>query len=97
MTKGYLSGTGQLLYYINDPVTLCVNCICQYCVNNVEKLWTTVQPDEVKESCFNCEECYEFTGDVQHKIKPKWNCSRFLLSDYGAARNRKYMKLVNTK
>ncbi len=27
----------QLFEKIKDPVMLCVNCLCQYCANNVEK------------------------------------------------------------
>ena len=34
----------QLLYKIDNPVTLCANCACQYCANNVEELWNKVQP-----------------------------------------------------
>lgn len=82
----------QLLYKIE--VTLCANCVCQYCANNVEELWNKVQPGEVKEPCLNCDECYEFTGSLHHERKSKENCGRFILSDYGADRNRKYIKLV---
>lgn len=34
----------QLLYKIDNPVTLCANCICQYCANNAEELRNKVQP-----------------------------------------------------
>lgn len=84
----------QLLYIVDNPVTRCANCVCQYCVNNAEELWNKVRPDEVIESCFNCDECHEFTGDCQHKVESKRYCDKFSLSDYGAARNRKHIKLI---
>lgn len=84
----------QLLYIVDNPVIQCANCVCQYCVNNVEELWDKVLPEEVIESCFNCDECHEFTGDCQHKAKSKKYCDKFLVSDYGAARNRKHIKLI---
>ena len=87
---------GQLLYIVENPVTLCTNCVCQYCVNNAEELWNKVQPGEVKESCFNCDECFEFTGYACHKVRTKRYCEKFVLSDYGAARNREYIKMVKT-
>lgn len=84
----------QLLYKVNNPVVLCVNCVCQYCVNNQEEVWNKVRPDEVIEPCFNCDECYEFTGDCRDRRMLKEHCSKFALSDYGAARNRKHIKIV---
>ena len=27
---------GQLMYIVDNPVIQCVNCVCQYCVNNQE-------------------------------------------------------------
>lgn len=90
----YTPSERQLLYIIDNPVTLCANCVCQYCVNNVEELWNKVQPGEVKKDCFYCDECYEFTGDSCHKAGPKEYCDSFVLSDYGAARNREYIKLL---
>lgn len=90
-----VSNTGQLLYKIDDPVTPCVNCVCQYCANNMEELWEKVQPKEVKEPCLNCDECYEFTGNSCHKVRLKEYCNSFALSDYGAARNREYIKLAS--
>ena len=37
----------QLLYKVKNPVLRCVNCVCQYCVNNEEEVWDKVRPDEV--------------------------------------------------
>lgn len=84
----------QLLYKVDNPVVLCVNCVCQYCVNNQEEVWDKVRPDEVIEPCFNCDECHEFTGDCRHRRMLKEHCDKFVLSDYGAARNRKHIKLL---
>lgn len=84
----------QLLYKIDNPVMLCVNCVCQYCVNNQEEIWDKVCPDEVIEPCFNCDECYEFTGDCRNQRMLKEFCDKFVLSDYGAARNRKHIRLI---
>lgn len=84
----------QLLYKIDNPVVLCVNCVCQYCVNNQEEVWDKVRPDEVIEPCFNCDECHEFTGDCRHRRMLKEFCDKFVLSDYGVARNRKHIKLI---
>ena len=88
--------SGQLLYIVENPVTLCTNCVCQYCSNNVEELWNRVQPEEVKEFCFNCDGCFEFTGDACHKAGTKRYCEKFVLSDYGADRNREHIKLLKT-
>lgn len=85
----------QLLYKVDNPVVLCVNCVCQYCVNNQEEVWDKVRPDEVNEPCFNCDECYEFTGDCRHRRMLKEYCDKFILSDYGAVRNRKHIKLIS--
>lgn len=84
----------QLLYKVNNPVVPCVNCVCQYCVNNQEEVWDKVRPDEVIEPCFNCDECHEFTGERRLRRMLKEFCDKFVLSDYGATRNRKYIKLI---
>ena len=87
----------QLLYKMKNPAVLCVNCVCQYCVNNEEEVWNKVRPDEVVEPCFNCDECSEFDGDSRHLRMLKEHCDKFVLSDYGAARNRKHIKLVERR
>lgn len=84
----------QLLYEIDNPVLRCANCVCQYCVNNQEQVWDKVRSDEVIEPCFNCDECNEFTGDCRDRRLLKEHCNKFVISDYGAARNRKYIKLI---
>lgn len=84
----------QLLYKVNNPVLLCANCVCNYCVNNEQEVWNKVKPEEVIEPCFNCDECRIFTGDCREKIQSKEYCDKFVISDYGAAQNRKHIKLI---
>ncbi len=75
----------QLFEKIKDPVMLCANCLCQYCANNVEEIW---------ESCFNCDECRTFTGQAGHREHLLECCNKFVLSEYGAERNRKKFKVI---
>lgn len=79
---------------INDPVLRCVNCLCQYCVNNAEEVWRTVRPEELQEPCFNCDECFEYGGEPGSKICDRKDCEKFVLSDYGAGKNRKKIRLI---
>lgn len=82
----------QLFEKVENPIMQCVNCLCQYCSNNVEELWHTVMPEEVQEDCFSCDECCEYTAGYTHqKIQ---GCERFIMSNYGAVRNRKKFKEV---
>ena len=67
----------QLFEKIKDPVMLCVNCLCQYCANNV-----------------NCDECRTFTGQAGHREHLLEGCNKFVLSEYGAERNRKKFKVI---
>lgn len=79
----------QIFHKIQNPVTRCANCLCQYCSDNAEELWRTVKPEEMKIPCFNCDDCQEYTGNRRDSNGCKEECSRFVLSDYGAERNRK--------
>lgn len=84
----------QIFEKIDRPVMRCANCLCQYCANNAEEVHHTVRPDEMGEPCFNCDECREFTGESKHRYEAKEHCADFVLSDYGAKKNRKkLMKL----
>lgn len=83
----------QIFEKIDNPVFLCVNCLCQYCVNNVEEVWEKVKPEEMQEPCFNCDECCIWSGEHRHRQQAKENCDNFTLSDYGAERNRKKLKI----
>ena len=84
----------QLFEEIKDPVMPCPNCLCQYCANNVEGIRDTVKPEEIRESCFNCDECRTFTGQAGHREHLLEGCNKFVLSEYGAERNRKKFKVI---
>lgn len=84
----------QLFEKIKDPVMRCANCLCQYCVNNVEEIWNKVKPEEMQEPCFNCDECRVYDGDCQKQNQQKEECVKFFMSDYGAKRNRKRIKVI---
>lgn len=85
----------QLLPVVKNPIMLCVNCLCQYCTHNVEELYNTVKLEEVAdEPCFICDECMVYSGENTHKVCLKMDCENFVMSNYGAKRNRKRFKLV---
>lgn len=81
----------------NDPVMQCTNCLCEYCVNNVEELWSKVKPDEQRKPCFVCDECRYFTGSQKHNTQRKEECSEFVISDYSASQRRKKIKIREVK
>ncbi|MFG6329466.1 MAG: hypothetical protein K1W06_08365 [Lachnospiraceae bacterium] len=85
---------GNLLDIVDNPMTSCVACKCQYCANNVGILWVKVQ--EVKEKCFNCSGCRECTGKSGDEGKLKIDCDRFVLSGYGASARRRFAELART-
>lgn len=82
---------------VNNPVFLCANCLCQYCANNAEEVWNKVKPGEMQIPCFNCEECCIWSGECRHRQQAKENCVEFVLSDYGAERNRKKIRKLRKK
>ena len=84
----------QLFEKIRDPVIQCANCLCRYCVNNAEEVWNTVQPEEVQEPCFICDECRVYNGGCRLRKQRKEECVNFVMSDYGARRNRRRFKIV---
>ncbi len=85
----------SLFTKIRDPVTQCANCLCKHCANNVEELYSKVRPEEQREPCFNCDECWYYTGDTRHRSRRKEDCVRFVLSNYSAEKRRKKIKVVN--
>lgn len=88
----------QILPIIDEPVIECVNCLCQYCTHNAEELYNTVSAEEAADTpCFICDECRIYTGDSNQKILRKEDCDNFIMSDYGAKRNRKRFKVVICK
>ena len=84
----------QLFEKVQDPVCLCANCLCEYCVNNAEQSRDKVNSEEMQESCFNCDECRVYDGDCRKKNQRKEECVDFIMSDYGAKRNRKKIKIM---
>ena len=87
----------RLFEKISDPCFVCINCLCNHCANNAENLHINVIPAEVQEPCFNCDECIEFTDNHKHRICSKESCDRFVISDYGAKRKRKGIKVVRNE
>ncbi len=84
----------QLFERVKDPVFLCANCLCEYCVNNVEQSRDKVKQGEMLEPCFNCDECRVYDRDFRKQNQRKEKCEEFVMSDYGARRNRKRIRLV---
>lgn len=84
----------QLFEKVRDPVFLCTNCLCEYCVNNAEQSTDKVKAGEMQEPCFNCDECKVYDGDSRKLNQRKEECKKFIMSDYGARRNRKRIKLI---
>lgn len=85
----------QLFIKIKDPLMRCANCLCQYCTHNVEELYDKVKLQEAAEPpCFICDECRSYTGNCEDREQAREECSNFVMSDYGANRNRKRFKII---
>ncbi len=84
----------QLFEKVRDPVCLCTNCLCEYCVNNAEQSRDKVKPGEMQEPCFSCDECRVYDGNSWKQNQRKEICVKFIMSDYGARRNRRRIKLI---
>lgn len=84
----------RLFGKVDAPVVQCANCLCEHCVNNVEELWNKVRPEEQKKPCFNCDECWYYTGQSIHKSQRVEDCGEFEISDYAATSRRKKFKVV---
>ena len=82
---------------VKNPVDWCTNCLCRYCTKNVEQPCIRVTLEEARkvEPCFNCDDCFLFDRKLQKSVRLKENCNDFVLSNYGAKRNRKHFKLIN--
>lgn len=76
----------------NNPLIPCTNCLCGYCVNNAEDLWTKVKPEEQRKPCFNCDECKYYTGKQKNRTQRIEDCEEFVISNYAAASRRKKIK-----
>ena len=85
----------QLFERVHDPVYLCTNCLCQYCTHNIEELYGKVKLEEAaEEPCFICDDCRIYSGDSRQSNERKEECADFIMSDYGANRNRRRFKVV---
>lgn len=75
----------QIFQKIDNPMTNCVNCLCQYCTHNAEELYHNVKLEEAaEEPCFNCDECKAFDGAADHNFCDREDCENFIMSGYGA-------------
>lgn len=84
----------HLFEKVKDPVCLCANCLCQYCANNVEQSQDRVKSGEMLEPCFNCDECKLYSGEKHLISQRRKECLNFVMSDYGASKNRKRFQLI---
>jgi len=48
----------------------------------------------MQEPCFNCDDCRVYDGDRRKLNQRKEECVEFVMSDYGARRNRKRIRLI---
>jgi len=81
----------KLFGKIRVPVTQCANCLCGRCSNNVV---VSQQPDEVNLYCYECDECYYYTGERVNRRNNKEDCKHFVVSNQAAAKQRNKMKIV---
>ena len=84
----------QLFGITENPLIPCTNCLCQYCINNVEG---KVMPGEMKQPCFNCDYCRIYDGDSRFTVMIQENCEDFLISDYASKMKRKKIHIVERK
>ena len=59
----------QLFEKVRNPVCLCANCLCEFCVNNAEQSLDRVKPGEMQEPCFNCDDCRAYDGDCRKQYQ----------------------------
>ena len=71
----------------------CGGCLCCKCTNNVEN--PNVKIGEQKEACFNCDYCRYFDG--QGKNNKKFDCEKYLITDYAAEKERRRFRIVKKK
>lgn len=82
----------QFSLKINNPVCVCANCLCNYCTNNVEGL--NIKQGEQKTSCFSCDYCVHYSGEIKMRSMVKENCCDFIISEYTAQKIRKRLRAV---
>lgn len=74
-----------------DYVSPCCICKCRTCVNNVDCDHSTPS-EEMKEPCFNCDECFYFAGTGERR--KKWECNDYVITNYAAEQARKKFRII---
>jgi len=69
---------------------LCGDCLCAKCANNVD--CSNVDPTEVAEPCFNCDECFFYNGKGPHNEKT--TCNMLKITNYEANKIRSKFKII---
>lgn len=83
--------------------TICYRCCCNKCRYSVEidPFLGTEECKEIKQSCFNCDECYYYGMDDESlsKNKIKFKCGKFEMSNYyielEARKRRRNFKIID--
>lgn len=70
----------------------CAGCICNHCANSVETIDNCT--GEAKESCFICDECKWYDGDIHRESKWKQQCRNFIVTEEHVKRLRKKIRMV---
>ena len=73
--------------------TPCGGCVCNHCANNVDCMDVAI--GEAKFACFNCDDCFNFSGYGRDNWKPE--CKRYKVTDKYAKATRKRFKLLQGK
>lgn len=82
----------NLGFKVENPVCVCVNCLCNYCANNAEN--RNIEPGEMVEACFDCDYCRHFSAENELCRREKENCSCFRISNYEAQKKRGKFKIA---
>ena len=68
--------------------TICDRCCCNKCKYSVEisPFLSSKECKEIKDSCFNCDECYYYGMDDESLSRSivKFECDKFEMSNYYA-------------
>lgn len=84
----------QIFKKLRDPVCLCSNCLCEFCLNNAEQATEKAKLEEMQEPCLNCDGCRVYDGDSRKQDQRKEECEKFIISDYGVRINRKKIRRI---
>lgn len=71
---------------IKYDATICNRCCCSKCKYSVEiyPFLSREECKEIKDSCFNCDECYYYGMDDESlsRYVVKFECTKFEMSNY---------------